>query len=421
MNKKLYFFLLIGFILINLDVYAQMNKCKTMDLYKEHLKKNTNLNYIRLKNEQQTQIWINEQQTHAKTRNIITIPVVVHVIYKTANQNISDNQIYSQIDAMNEDFRLFNTDSLDDTHPFWTYTADTQIEFCLASTDPNGIPTTGITRTQTTVNSFDGSGNEKYTSLGGKDNWDPTKYLNIWVCDLSAGGNLLGYATFPSDLASFPDDDGVVINYTAFGTIGTAQAPNNLGRTGTHEVGHWLNLYHIWGDETCGDDMVSDTEVAFESNYGCPDFPYNANSSCGSGDDGEMFMNYMDYVDDACMVMFTFGQANRMRSALNNTRSGLLSSEGCQSNAGIKENTTFKNVLVFPNPSSCEISISFNLISNEKIDVEILNLMGDKILSFEDVKNSNIEINVENLASGSYFVKLKSQTSVFTQKIFITK
>ena len=169
----------------------------------------------------------------------------------------------------------------------------------------------------------------KSTSQGGIDAWPNEDYLNIWVCDL--GGGLLGYATPPSNFLS--NEDGVVINYKYFGNIGTAQAPYNKGRTATHEVGHWLNLDHIWGNGwgSCGNDNVSDTPVQEEENYSCPGFPHNPNSCGTSNQNGDMFMNYMDYTNDACMNLFTQGQKTRMISAINQYRSNLLNHNLCNS------------------------------------------------------------------------------------------
>jgi hypothetical protein len=192
------------------------------------------------------------------------------------------------------------------------------IRFVLAKTDPDGKPTSGITRTKTTVTSFPQDDSVKSGATGGIDAWPSDKYLNLWVCAL--GGGLLGYAQFPGGPAA---TDGVVILNTAFGSMGTATAPYNLGRTATHEIGHWLNLRHIWGDtEDCsGTDFVDDTPNAQLPNYGKPIFPH---VSCSNGPNGDMFMNYMDYVDDAAMVMFTAGQVIRMQAALAGPRSSIL-------------------------------------------------------------------------------------------------
>ncbi|TVR79673.1 MAG: T9SS C-terminal target domain-containing protein [Chitinophagaceae bacterium] len=255
-----------------------------------------------------------------QSNDILTIPVVVHVVYNTAVQNISDEQILSQIEVLNEDFRRLNADAANTPAEFQGVAADAGIEFCLATTDPDGNETTGITRTQTSINQFFFNNNVKYTSQGGKNGWDPTRYLNIWVCNL--GGGLLGYAEMPT--ANPGPTDGVVIGYTYFGRTGTLSNTFNKGRTTTHEVGHWLGLLHNWGDGGCGvDDNIADTPLQGQPYYGCPAYPQ---SSCGSSD---MFMNYMDYVDDACMNTFTEGQRTRMRAVLNTLRSSILSSDGC--------------------------------------------------------------------------------------------
>jgi len=259
-------------------------------------------------------------------RALVTIPVVVHVVYNTTAENISDAQVLSQINVLNADFRKLNSDAANVPAAFSGLAADANIEFCLASTDPNGAPTTGITRTSTTATSFSTNDGVKFSTSGGKNAWDATKYLNIWVCDISGG--ILGYAQFPGGSAS---TDGVVIDYQYYGTTGTATAPFNKGRTGTHEVGHWLNLYHIWGDDgtgCTGTDSVSDTPNQADENYGCPVFPQ---VSCSNGPNGDMFMNYMDYTDDACMYMFSTGQASRMQAlfASGGFRAGLMTSNGC--------------------------------------------------------------------------------------------
>ena len=233
----------------------------------------------------ETQKWIESNYNNSKS--IITVPVVVHVVWNTSTENISDQQIFSQIDVLNADFRRTNIDAIMTPSVWQGIAADTEIEFCLASVDPNGAFTNGITRTQTSQTSFSiQSNNVKSSSSGGKDPWDQDKYLNIWVCDLSGG--ILGYATPPS---SFNNPyDGVVIGYRYFGNTGTVQAPYNKGRTCTHEVGHWLNLDHTWGSGTCGNDNVNDTPLQEEANYSCPAFPHNANSCGTSNSNGDMFM-----------------------------------------------------------------------------------------------------------------------------------
>jgi hypothetical protein len=235
---------------------------------------------------------------------VITIPVVVHVVYHTPVENLSEAQIHSQLRVLNQDFRRRNRDAAQ-THARWHAVAsDTEIQFELAKRDPNGNPTTGITRTYTSKSVFYAGDNAvKYGAQGGVEAWDTRHYLNIWVCHLGMG--VLGYAQFPGGPR---ETDGVVISYNHFGTMGTVSAPFDLGRTTTHEVGHWLNLRHIWGDGGCEtDDHVADTPPADRPHHGCVSFA----ESCGSPN---MVQNFMDYTDDACMNLFTRGQAQRMRT-----------------------------------------------------------------------------------------------------------
>lgn len=280
--------------------------------------------------ERQTQEFLQKGGVHDRVD--VTIPVVVHVLWNTTAQNISQSQIQSQIDVLNADFRKLNADIAGVPSVFQGLTADMNINFCLATQDNSGAATTGVERRQTSNTSWAYTNNNmKFYANGGLDAWNRDKYLNIWVCNLSGG--ILGFATFPGGAANV---DGVVITTTAFGTNGTATAPFNKGRTGTHEVGHWLNLYHIWGDDgtSCtGTDQVSDTPNQAGEYYGCPSFPQ---VTCNNGPNGAMFMNYMDYTDDACMYMFTAGQRTRSQAlfASNGARYALLSSPGCQAPSG---------------------------------------------------------------------------------------
>jgi hypothetical protein len=242
------------------------------------------------------------------TAKLFTIKTVVHVVYNTDEQNVSTKQINSQIAALNKDFRAANPDRSQVPEPFKGLATDARIRFKL----------TKVTRTRTAKATFSHDDGVKRPSGGGVAPFQPKTHLNMWVCPL--GGGLLGYAQFPGGpLAT----DGVVINYRAFGTTGTAKAPFNKGRTATHEVGHYLNLRHIWGDtpDCSGSDMVADTPNCAGPNYGTPSFPV---VTCNNGPNGDMFMNYMDYVDDAAMFMFTTQQVLRMRTAIEAARGGLI-------------------------------------------------------------------------------------------------
>ena len=224
----------------------------------------------------------------------VEIPVVVNVLYRTATENISDAQIQSQIDVLNKDFNALNSDFNSVPALFSGVKANVGITFVLDQ----------IIRKSTTKTSWGTADAMKKTSKGGLAPTSPTTKLNLWACTI--GGGILGYAQFPGGASA---TDGVVIDSKYFGLSGAGAAPYNLGRTATHEVGHWMNLRHIWGDATCGSDLVSDTPTHNEENYGVPAYPHY--STC-AGTPVEMTMNYMDYVDDNAMYMFSNGQKSRM-------------------------------------------------------------------------------------------------------------
>ena len=289
--------------------------CGTMEVHRRLLSEDPSYARARDEIENLTRLYEQGDQTAARP-GVTRIPVVVHVVWNTAAQNISDAQITSQINVLNRDFRRTNPDVSSTPAPFLPLTADARIEFFLASVDPNGAPSTGIVRRQTTVASFSSNDAVKAQATGGSNAWPSDRYLNMWVCPLSGG--LLGYAQFPGGPAA---TDGVVILQSAFGTTGTASPPFHLGRTATHEIGHWLNLNHIWGDDgtgCSGTDNVADTPNQGGPRTGTPTFPQ---VSCGNGPNGDMFMNYMDYVDDPAMFMFTAGQVTRMQACLDGPRS----------------------------------------------------------------------------------------------------
>jgi hypothetical protein len=316
------------FVLFSISLFAQRN-CGTME-YLEMQQENDPERMERLKEIEQHTAKVLSNPTRS-VNGTITIPVVVHVVYNTAQENISDAQIFSQIAILNEDFTRTNPDAGDTPADFLSVAADSEIEFCLATVDPQGNPTNGITRTQTNQSSFSTNNSVKFDASGGKDAWPAGDYLNIWVCDISGG--ILGYAQFPGGPAS---TDGIVCDYLYFGDIGTATPPYDLGRTATHEVGHWLNLRHIWGDGGCGvDDFVADTPLAGGPNFNGFPCTYPGPNSCntGSGDLPDMFQNYMDYSDDGCMNVFTLGQKARMRALFDTGgfRESILSSTACGS------------------------------------------------------------------------------------------
>ncbi len=344
-----------------------------------------------------------QNKTTGSTQNkntgafIIQIPVVVHVVYKDGGQGISDAQIRSEIEVLNKDFRRKNSDTANTPERFKSFAADVQIEFYLATTDPNGKATTGIVRRQTSIANWLSNDHIKYSSQGGDDAWDSKSYLNIWLCNLVSGS---GYATVPG---SDGDKDGVVINGSAFGTINVSGS-YNLGRTATHEIGHWLGLRHIWGDAPCGDDLVYDTPQQGWYTQGCPN---GFRSSCDNGTMGDMYMNFMDYTSDVCMNLFTDGQKKRMLSnfADGGPRASILQSKGLQK-PWLEESPLVENTftaLIYPNPAHDEITIVIREGWKSKT-ISVFSVNGSLVQTIVAAAGSQ-KLNIASYKPGMYFIK----------------
>jgi len=414
--KQIFLFVV---VLLSISAFGQKHRnCGTPAAMQHLYQADPSLKNRILQNEVAIAKWIKNNPTK-NYKSVITIPIVVHVIYNTSNQNISDAQIQSQIDVLNQDYRRLNADTANTPSDFKSVAADVQIEFCFAHQDPNGNWTNGVTRTQTNKSVFDLSLDDaKFTSQGGVDIWDRNKYLNIWVVPGLKDGaetGILGYAQFPGGPAS---TDGVVISYRYFGTMGTVQYPYNKGRTATHELGHWFGLYHIWGDDgtSCsGSDDVADTPNQAGENYGCPTYP---SPSCNNTSD--MFMNYMDYTNDACMNMFTLGQKQRMWSFINNNRVSLKTSDKCTV-VSIDEMDVEKQLRVYPNPSNGTFTIDFsdNKISGP-IELKVYNSLGQLVFE-QDYSNISKQkkIALSNSPAGIYMLHIKTADFNLVRKIEI--
>lgn len=335
----------------------------------------------------QTYLETNEKSGELTLPEVITIPVVVHVLYNNDAQNISDSMIYNQMAVVNEDFSMLNEDIVKVPEYFADVVGNPKIEFCLASRDPEGNPTNGITRTWTRRSSFPqlDPNDDDYIAMhfsdrDGKDAWDTKRYLNIWVVNL-AGAGTLAWAYLPG---AAPEVDGIVCRYDFFGRPTINGAPYHLGRTMTHEIGHWLNLFHVFdndGAPACSQDYVEDTPSQRAANFGCPTFP---SSTCGNHSD--MFMNFMDYANDDCSYMFTQGQVNRMRAAIAISRPEILNSLGCQAPAEVDVQAIG---IMNPSTNSCQFP-------NAPVLVRIKN-MGTNVL-----ESAMIHYEIGEEASGSF-------------------
>jgi len=328
----------------------------------------------------------------------LTVPVVVHILWRTPAEDIADDQVRSQIESLNADFARGNADFFRVPAVFAARAASTGIRFVLATTDPDGRPTTGIVRKRTSAQLWINDDRIKSARTGGSDPWDTHAYLNIWVGNLSP--SLLGVATFPGTPA---DRDGIVIRHNAFGTRGTATAPWDKGRTLTHEVGHWLGLRHLWGDTPCGDDGIDDTPRQKTGNRGNPSFPLLRNE-CANGPDGDMFMNFMDLSDDAALLMFTRGQAAFMRTQLTTARKGILSSKGAGEPWNLTPVPSPALVRFHPNPAREHIRIEG---IRPDTPVEIYNGHGQLLLR---KRMGEGRLDLPNLPAGIYRLQAGGET-----------
>lgn len=403
-----------AFVVMSLMTFAQDRPVCQTNAYIQQLEMEDPGYVQRLKeiDEQVDAIIRNKEsaRTSADT-TVYYIPVVFHVVYNIPVENVSDEQLFSQLDVLNEDFRRLNADAEDTPEEFADVAGDAYIQFVLAGVDPDGNPTDGITRTETSItqwNLFASPGDDnyaeniKFTDKGGHDVWDRNCYLNIWVGDL--GSSILGYAQPPGGSSA---KDGVVIGYKWIGRGGSSVFPYNKGRTATHEIGHWMSLKHIWGDDggSCaGSDLVADTPNQAEETYGCPAFPKT--DACSPTAPGIMFMNYMDYTNDACMNLFTQGQVNKMRGVMENTREEILECASTVNIPGPDSPHPF-GISVYPNPASDVMVLRLNGLYNGNLLIETYNVMGQKMSSQNITGNLTTHLmQIDTFPAGTYLLRV---------------
>ncbi len=425
------FFGVLLFMQVSFVAQAQ-RVCGTVDYSQKLINSEASLkNSYKIAEEQIEKITTNNislTERDTTSDEIIYIPVVVHIVYKTADVNLSTAQVLSQLKILNDDYGYSNADKINTPAVFAKLAADTRIRFCLAQVDPQGRRTTGIVRKYTSQDAFSAQDAVKLSSQGGDDAWDSKRYLNIWVCKMF--GRTMGYSSVPGGPSEV---DGVVIAYDVFGTEGNVRSPYNKGRTATHEIGHWLGLKHIWGDAVCGTDGVDDTPTQQYYNYGCPSFPHMTN--CSPDSNGAMFMNFMDFTDDACMNMFTNGQKLRMRAlfAKNNLHNSFLASFACDSTLvqggpiatddtvavvvvppQVKASFTVK---VYPNPAQSMITVECaNATSNGVKTINIFNVLGRKVFSGQ-ISKQKMSVNIADFTKGIYILQIEEGANRLSAKI----
>jgi hypothetical protein len=346
---------------------------------------------------------------------IIRIPVVVHILYHFPEEKISDAQVQSQLEVLNQCFRRGNADSVNTPARFKPLAADCEIEFKLALSDPRKRYTSGIIRKYTPILRWEANDKMKFTAEMGDDAWDTKSYLNIWVCNLE---QVAGYS---SVLGGPGNVDGIVIGFPAFGV--NSNSAYNMGKTAVHETGHWLGLKHLWGDADCGDDGIADTPKQAWYNIDCPT---GIHITCGNGPDGDMYMNYMDFTSDACLNLFTQGQKTRMRSLFETggERSAFLLSKGLD-NPLIFESPLpeadpkWLEPRLYPNPAANEVQLDLSYDPRWMgKTIFISNLAGQSVMNL--VITSKIQhIDLSKFKPGMYFLAAKKDDGESIKQKFI--
>ena len=404
--------LILSVLSINSVVLSQIHRhCQFDSILNKKLK---NANYFLASKQFEHNIRTQSSKQSLSSGTIKTIPVVVHIIHQGGVENISDNQVFSQIDVLNKDFRRLNSDTINTNPIFNNVAADLEIQFCLASQDPSGNTTTGIDRVFTMDTTL------IYTEFIQMYGWDNNKYMNIYISK-----NIGSFSSFPSE----PDStDGIFVRHGVFGTTGTAGTElyvefAKFGRTATHEAGHYLGLYHTFFlgcDTNCTSmgDYVCDTPPADMRwwVFGCLD--QSLNSCIESPDLPDQVDNFMDYNIDSCTNMFTNGQKSRIEVTLNQYRSILWSDSnlietGCLNFSEINESSAINNFKIYPNPMSQQTTLEFDNSRKENHTLTLFNTQGQLVRSITNIKTGSLEIKRINLTNGLYFFQLRTDNHLY--------
>lgn len=361
-----------------------------------------------------------ESLLYIQPRSVINIPIVFHVVWNTEADNISDEQILSQLEVLNRDFRRTNNSAGLIPSIFQPLAADMELSFCLARRTPDGTPAEGILRRFTPVTFMgdriaNGRKSVCYTADGGSDAWDPDKYVNVWIARRQF---------FPAE-AGFPGmglaaEDGIIISPAFVGTTGSATTnqPYHLGRTLTHELGHYFNLYHLWGAGQTGSctqsDEVADTPVQSKSYLGeCPTHPQ---ITCGSAD---MFMNFMNYTDDACMAMFTNGQKNRVWAAIATARPGLMAdTQACHPTSVSEETRQQPPFALVQNPAGERLLLRTRIPEGQRFDWRLMAIWGTPLKQGAFTTTAGVQaIDWSGLPAGIYVLHIQGQGIQWAAKV----
>ncbi len=347
---------------------------------------------------------------------IIKIPVVVHILYHSPEEKISDAVVQSQIDVLNKCFRRLNADTIKTPLRFQSVAADCGIEFQLATADVRRRSTSGIIKKYTPVAKWKMDDKMKFNTSMGDDAWDATQYLNIWVCNLD---RLAGYSSFPGGDLKL---DGLVLDFGAFGAINEI-ATYGQGKTAVHEIGHWMGLKHLWGDTYCGDDGVDDTPKQASYTSGCPS---SIRITCGNGPDGDMYMNYMDFTNDACLNMFTKGQKDKMRALFmpGGNKHSFLNSKGLLRPLIFEipvpeDDPKWLHPQLYPNPVSNVLNLDLSYDSRwVGKSARIVNISGQTVMQFV-ISTKIMQLQINKLSPGLYFIAAKREDGLSLKLQFI--